>query len=115
MEPKTEKMPKFKPAPPNVIAIFKEAIDRLPEVEQRKMFGYPCAFVRGQMLCGVFADRIMLRLSDEDRTAFLRLEGAKLFEPFPGRPMHEYVELPPEVMHSPEEFSGWLRHGLAYV
>jgi len=43
----------------------------------------------------------MLRLSDEDRAKFLRLPGAKPFEPMAGRPMREYVELPPEVMGSP--------------
>ena len=115
MEPKTQKMPKFKPAPPEIISIFKDAISNLPEVEQRKMFGYPCGFVQGQMLCGIFADRIMLRLSEEDRTEFLKLPQSRPFEPFPGRSMKEYVELPPQIMHSPPEFNHWLQKGLAYV
>lgn len=108
-------MPKFTPAPESVIRIFDQAMAELPQAERRKMFGYPCAFVRGQMLCGIFADRIMLRLSESDRAAFLKLPGAKTFEVMPGRPMREYVELPPEIMNSPQEFTGWLRRGLAYV
>jgi TfoX/Sxy family transcriptional regulator of competence genes len=108
-------MPKFTPAPESVVLIFDRAIADLHMVERRKMFGYPSAFFHGQMVCGVFADRIMLRLSEADRAEFLRLEGAKIFEVMPGRPMREYVELPPAVMNSPEALSGWLRRGLAYV
>ena len=86
-----------------------------PEVELRKMFGYPCAFVRGQMLAGTFQDHILLRLSEADRAKFLKLPGAKLFEPMPGRPMREYVELPPAVMDSPAAIKRWTKCSLAYV
>ena len=96
---KPNDMPKFTPAPEAVVNIFHTAIEGLPEVELRKMFGYPCAFVRGQMLTGVFQDRIMLRLSDEDRAKFLKLPGATPFAPMPGRVMREYVELPPDIMN----------------
>jgi TfoX/Sxy family transcriptional regulator of competence genes len=108
-------MPKFTPAPESVVRIFDQAIAKLPGIERRKMFGYPCAFVHGQMLCGIFADRIMLRLSEADRSEFLKLDGAKTFEVMAGRPMREYVELPSAVMNSPEVFSRWLERGLAYV
>jgi len=112
---KSRRMPKFKPAPEAVIALFHTATAGLPGVESRKMFGYPCAFVNGQMLTGVYQDRIMLRLSDRDRAQFLKMPGARPFEPMPGRPMREYVELPPNIMNSPAEFKRWLRRGLEYV
>jgi TfoX/Sxy family transcriptional regulator of competence genes len=108
-------MPKFTPAPESVVRIFDEAISAIPLIERRKMFGYPCAFVRGQMLCGVFADRIMLRLSEADKAEYLELPGAKTFEAMPGRPMREYVELTPKIMDSAPELSGWLQRGLAYI
>jgi TfoX/Sxy family transcriptional regulator of competence genes len=108
-------MPKFTPAPEAVVNLFHTAVDGLPEVELRKMFGYPCAFVHGQMLTGIFQDRLMLRLSDGDRAKFLKLPGAKLFEPMPGRPMREYVELPSYVMKSPAALKRWVKRGLAYV
>ncbi len=114
-QPKSRPMPKFTPAPPAVVALFQAAVEGLPEVEQRKMFGYPCAFVHGQMLIGVFQDRIMLRLSEADRAKFLEQPGAKPFEPMPGRPMREYVELPPDVMKSPAAVRRWIKRGLAYV
>jgi TfoX/Sxy family transcriptional regulator of competence genes len=112
---KPSAMPKFTPAPEAVVNIFHTAIEDLPEVELRKMFGYPCAFVRGQMLTGVFQDRIMLRLSDEDRAIFLKLPGAAPFAPMPGRVMREYVELPPDIMNSPAAIKRWVKRGIAYV
>ena len=114
-QPKPRPMPKFTPAPEAVVALFHAAVEGLPEVEQRKMFGYPCAFVHGQMLTGIFQDRIMLRLSEADRATFLKQPGAKPFEPMPGRPMREYVELPPDVLNSPAALKRWIKRGLAYV
>lgn len=114
-ESKSIKMPKFKPASEAVVSLFQTTVSCLPDLELRKMFGYPCAFVNGQMLTGVFGDRIMLRLSERDRARFLELPGAKAFEPMPGRPMHEYVELPTHVMNSPDHFNHWLKRGYEYV
>ncbi len=112
---KSSKMPQFRPAPEAVVTLFHTAIAGLPDLERRKMFGYPCAFVNGQMLAGVYEDRVMLRLSDQDRAKFLKLPGAKPFETMPGRPMREYVELPPNIMNSPTQFKRWLKRGLEYV
>jgi TfoX/Sxy family transcriptional regulator of competence genes len=107
--------PKFTPAPEAVVELFHAGLEGLPEVELRKMFGYPCAFVRGQMLTGIFQDHIMLRLSGEDRAKCLKLPGVKPFEPIPGRVMREYVELSADIMNSPAALKRWIKRGLAYV
>lgn len=112
---KPGKMPKFLPAPEKLIGVFNTIVKDLPEAEPRKMFGYPCAFVNDQMFVGVFQDRLMLRLSDEDRARFLKLPGAKRFEPTPGRVMREYVELSPALLDSQAELKRWLKRGLAYA
>ena len=109
------KMGKFRPAPEWIKELFANVIRGVPEAEPRKMFGYPCAFVNGQMLCGVFADRLMLRLSQEDRAKFLKIKDTKLFEPMPGRAMKEYVEAPPEMLKKEAELRKWLKRGLAYA
>jgi TfoX/Sxy family transcriptional regulator of competence genes len=112
---KLSKMPKFRPAPEKIVSLFNAVVEGLPGAEPRKMFGYPCAFVNGQMFVGVFEDRLMLRLSDEDRARFLKLPGAKLFEPRPGRAMREYVELTPAILESRADLKRWLKRGLAYA
>ena len=112
---KTSKMPKFAPAPEALKARFAELTADLPGCEPRKMFGYPCAFVNGQMFVGVFADRLMMRLSESDRATFLKLKDAKQFEPMPGRPMKEYVEVPKGLMESTTDLKKWLKKSLAYA
>ncbi len=112
---KSAKMPKFTPAPEAIVNTFDKIIAGLPEAEPRKMFGYPCAFVNGQMFVGVFQDRLMLRLADADREKFLKLKGAKPFEPMPGRVMKEYVEVPPEILNSDAKLKPWIERGLAYA
>jgi len=107
-------MPKFKPAPEWIKELFANTISYFPEAEPRQMFGYPCAFVHGQMMCGVFADRLMMRLSEEDRAKFLKLEDAKQFELMPGRPMREYVEVPKAITES-AELKKWLKKSFAYT
>lgn len=111
---KSQKMSKFMPAPESIKKLFAEALGDFPMAEQRKMFGYPCAFVNGQMFVGVFGDKLMMRLSEEDRARFLKLPGAKQFEPMPGRPMREYVEVPKAITES-AELRKWLKKSLAYA
>lgn len=56
------------------------------------MFGYPAAFVNGNMFTGVFADRVFVRLPADELAEAARL-GGKLLEPMPGRPMKAYTEI----------------------
>jgi TfoX/Sxy family transcriptional regulator of competence genes len=113
--PSKTKMPKFTPAPEALKTRFAEIIARYPEAEPRKMFGYPCAFVNGQMFVGTFADSVMMRLSETDRVQFLKLPDAKIFELMPGRPMKEYVKVPREILGSDKELNKWLTKSMAYA
>jgi len=79
------------------------------------MFGYSCVFARGNMFAGLHEAGMVLRLPDEERTEFLRLKGAKQFEPMPGRVMREYVVVPKGLLKSPEELRVWVEKSLAYV
>jgi TfoX/Sxy family transcriptional regulator of competence genes len=106
---------RFAPAPQAVVDRFEAAVSGIAGVERRRMFGCPCAFVRGQMLAGVFQDRIFLRLAEADRAELLALPGARTFEPTPRRRMREYVEVPDRVARSRAELGRWLARGLAYV
>ena len=113
-KPKTKKM-KWKGAPPELVERFERALRRFPEAQARKMFGYPAAFVHGNMLAGIFQDSMMLRLSEGDRTRFQKQCGAKPFEPMPGRVMREYAVAPPAIVDSETELGKWLDDAFRYV
>ena len=113
---KPQTMRKWRKAPVMLIKLFGEMAAVLPpDTERRKMFGYPCIFVNGQLAAGVHQENIMLRLSAAERAAFLALPGAGQFEPTPGRPMREYVVFSKNMMDSPDEMIAWLEKAVAYA
>ena len=107
MSKKKGGMAKWTKAPEPLVALFARAIEGLPGVEARKMFGYPAAFVNRNMFAGLFRTSMILRLSEEDR----RESGAKPFEPVPGRPMREYIVVPEKILRSATLLDVWLRKG----
>jgi len=109
------KMPAFTKPSARTVDAFAVAAEALSGVEHRTMFGYPSVFLDGNMLACVFQDRIMVRLSEVDRSAAISGEGAKLFEPSPGRAMREYVELPKRIADDPAALNTWLQRGRTYV
>jgi TfoX/Sxy family transcriptional regulator of competence genes len=92
-----------------------QLIPEAPSVEKRKMFGYPCCFVNGNMFMGLHQENMFLRLSEHDRKAFLEIENAHQFEPMPGRVMREYVVIPPDMVENHEAINIWIRKSLEYV
>jgi TfoX/Sxy family transcriptional regulator of competence genes len=101
-------------APAAMVDLFALVAPGAP-AERRTMFGYPCAFVHGNMFLGLFEDRMMLRLGESDRVAFLGLAGARTFEPMPGRPMREYVEVPGALLADRAALARWIAKSLAYA
>ena len=108
-------MPGFNPAPEELKTTFEKAMLSVPLAEKRKMFGYPCAFINGQMFAGLHQTNMILRLSAEDRPRFLELEGAQIFEPMPGRPMREYVVIPHAMLNQESELDAWLTKAFNYA
>lgn len=99
------------PSPSELIARFDELAAIAGEAERRQMFGYPTCVLRGHMFMGLHQDSFILRLSDTDRREFQARYAATLFEPMPGRPMREYVVVPPTVLSS-ADMPGWVRRAL---
>jgi TfoX/Sxy family transcriptional regulator of competence genes len=100
-------------APQSLVDLFGESLPDDPVVEQRKMFGYPAIFVRGNMCAGVFQDRVFARLSPSDRAALPG--GGADFEPMPGRPMKGYVLIPDEVMADEEALTAAIAKAVAFT
>jgi TfoX/Sxy family transcriptional regulator of competence genes len=105
----------WKKSPPALIEAFDAALPRDPRAERRSMFGYPCAFVHGQMFTGLHEDRMIVRLDDRGRTELLAIPGAEPFEPLPGRLMKEYVVVPPRIVESGLALREWVERAFAYA
>lgn len=106
---------KLTKSPEALAALFDEVAPSKAPVERRKMFGYPCAFVNGNMFTGLHRSNMIIRLRESDRANFLALPGAALFEPMPGRPMKEYVVVPDRILNARAELGGWMKKSLGYA
>jgi hypothetical protein len=105
----------WKKSPPDLVAAFDAFVAQRPELGPRKMFGYPAAFVGGHLTTALHEDRWIVRLPADARAELLAVEGAVPFEPMPGRPMKEYVVLPPSVSGDPAAVAGWVDRAIAFV
>jgi len=100
-------------SPQDLIDLFAGVMPGPPAV-QRKMFGYPAGFINGNMFMGLFQNDMILRLPESQRAEFLKRGGARIFEPMPGRPMREYVAVPPRLLTDKKELAAWISKALDY-
>ena len=101
--------------PPQALIDAFEAVVPGPPAQQRKMFGYPAAFVNNNMFMGLFQESMMMRLPEDLRSNLLKLKSAKVFEPMPGRPMKEYVVLPDALIADRAKLAEWVAKSFQYA
>jgi TfoX/Sxy family transcriptional regulator of competence genes len=107
-------VPTFRKSPPGLITRFDELAALTGEAGRKQMFGYPTCVLHGNMFMGLHEDSLILRLAGADRTEFLSRYHAAVFEPMPGRPMKEYVVVPPALVND-DAVEDWVRRSLAYA
>ena len=73
----------------------------------------PCAFVSGQMFFGTFAQTLVIRVG-EARAAALAVPPVVRFEPMPGRPWKEYVQVAPDALPA-QTLSALAREALEFT
>ena len=100
-------------SPQALIDLFEESLPDDPRVERRKMFGYPCIFVGGNMCAGLHQAAMFARLSPAAAAAIPG--GPKPFEPMPGRPMAGYVLVPDDVLVDEPALAGLIARAVAFT
>jgi hypothetical protein len=103
------------PASPELIARFSAILDRFPQAERRKMFGFPAAFVAGNLATGLYGEGWMVRLGPVETARVVSAGDGAPFEPMPGRAMKGYVLLSAEVIADDEAITDWVGRALAYA
>jgi TfoX/Sxy family transcriptional regulator of competence genes len=105
-------MPKMTKSPPELVERFGQVLERYPEAVRRQMFGYPAAFVGGNMATSLFQNRWVVRLAEDEIDA-AKAAGAEGFEPMAGRPMKGFVVIPPDDVADDTRLAAWVERGLA--
>jgi hypothetical protein len=109
--------PNFVRSSPELISRYETVLDRhaAPDITRRQMFGYPCAWIAGNMLSGLFAEDWWVHVSEPDREALLALPGAHQLEVMPGKAMGRYVVMPPDIAADDRAVDAWLRKAIAFT
>jgi RNA polymerase sigma factor (sigma-70 family) len=107
-------MPTFRKSPPELVARFSELALLAGDADRKQMFGYPACVLRGNLFMSLHEDSLILRLADADRADFLSRHDGSPFEPMPGRPMKEYVVVPPALAYD-EAVEEWVRKSRAFA
>jgi hypothetical protein len=110
-------MPKFEKSPPELVGRFGAVLDRVagPQVTRRQMFGYPCAWVGGNMATGLFARSWWVRLAPDRLEAVMASGAGRPFEVMPGRGMKGYVVLPDADVEDDARIDAWVSEALAHT
>ncbi|MCB1109984.1 MAG: TfoX/Sxy family protein [Chlamydiia bacterium] len=106
-------MGKWKKSSQELIDQFYETLEPFEAAEMRKMFGYPCSFLNGNMFTGLHEENWVLRLSEADREEIKEL-GAEPFVPM-GRAMKEYVLLPLSIRKDAVALRQWIQRSIDFV
>ncbi len=104
----------WRKAPAELVERFEAAVAGIEGLEKRQMFGYPAAFIGGNMTAGLHQESFLVRLPAAERTERLAA-GWSTFEPMPGRPMREYLALPAEIADDPDAAREWVERAATYV
>jgi hypothetical protein len=99
-------MATWKKVPAELAARFDAALPQADDVERRKMFGCPAAFVNGNLFAGLHEDRLMIRLPAEapQRPCVMM-----------GRTLKEYALFVDALALPVAEFAGWIGKSYAFT
>jgi TfoX/Sxy family transcriptional regulator of competence genes len=90
------------------------ALDDVPDVRERRMFGGLAFLFAGHMTCGIVGDELMLRLGEAGADAAVDERHVRPMD-FTGTPMRTMVFVEPPGIASERELDDWIERALTYV
>ena len=112
-----EQGPTFAKSPPELVARFEAVLARVarPDTTRRPMFGYPCAWVGGNMASGLFSTSWWVRLSPDRLAEVMGSGEGRPFEVMPGRGMKGYAAMSEAILADDARVEAWVRQALDYT
>src|SRR4051812_29232357 len=98
----------------SLAARVRDALARLKNVEEKKMFGCICFFLDGNALTGVWKDRLIARLGPVESEAALREPHVRAFD-ITRRAMGNWVAVEPEGVEEDDQLAGWIDRAMTFV
>ena len=107
-------MPDFAKSPPELVARFDAVAAEFPVAQRRLTFGYPCLYVGGNMVSGLFESSWHVKVAPDERGELEAIPGTGTFEPMPGWPMTGFTLLPPSIIDDDAAIRHWVRRAVEY-
>lgn len=92
----------------------REALDRLPALVEKKMFGGVGFMVRGNMACGVNKDDLIVRVGGDRYEEALSEPHVRPFD-LTGRPMKGWVTIRPLGYETDSDLRRWVQKGVDFA
>ena len=83
-------------------------------VTEKKMFGGLVFMVNGNMLCGVMAENLMVRVGPHAHEAALAQPHARPMD-FTKKKMTGFIYVAPDGLEADEDLAAWLNRGLDFA
>ncbi len=93
---------------------IREALQGVPGLTEKKMFGGLAFLLRGNMVCGVVGEELMVRVGPGEYERSLSRPHARAMD-FTGRPMKGFVYVSPEGFAEDEGLAQWVGLGVSYA
>jgi hypothetical protein len=101
--------------PEDKLELYRRLIDTQPDIELKGGMKLPHTSINGYMYSSLTKDgRVGLRLSKEDREAFMEKYDTVPFKNY-GANIKEHVEVPDTLLQKPEELGPYLAMSRAYT
>jgi hypothetical protein len=98
----------------SLAARIRDALSRRKGIKEKMMFGCVCFFLDGNVLAGVWNDRLIARLGPDDGESALREPHVRAFD-ITGKPMRNWVAVEPEGVEDDDQLAGWIERATKFV
>ena len=92
---------------------IRDALARRKNVEEKKMFGCVCFFLDGNVLAGVWKDRLIARLGPDEGEAAMLEPHVRAFD-ITGKPMRDWVAVEPEGVEDDDQLKAWIERAVKF-
>ncbi|MFC1964668.1 TfoX/Sxy family protein [Chloroflexota bacterium] len=89
-------------------------IDRIGELDKKKMFGGICYLINGNMCFGIHRESLVLRTTPKKAEELLRSEYVTPFD-ITGKPMKGWVLVSPDVLETDDQVLEMLILGVSFA
>lgn len=93
---------------------LRDAVDLMPRMTEKKMFGGIVYLYQGNMLAGIWKDHLILRLGAEQASAALKQKHVKVFD-ITGKPMKNWVMIHESKVVGEAALKSWLQKAHDFV